>query len=269
MTELPASARLKLAQIIGQANDAQDAASSAHRRIGELRAALSEASGPRAGDLEHELARLSGLRDQQRERHSALAGLAANVSNWLRGVPGTSTLEPARIKLIKPKDGETLSKAVLRIRAEIAQAQSELKAARTAPPTRAELKAKAAQQVLRLVQEGKPRITSTGELDFSANTHGIGARKVASIVAWVDPDRVLAALARDIDQMPEQQNAMSGDKKKTIMARLTADIDRLERDEEALIEQAQAEGVDIARRAMAAPAAVLGVVLKTREANAA
>lgn len=270
MTELPHGARLKLAQIVGQSNDARDAAASANERIKQLRTALADPGVKNAGDIEHELARLSGVRDQQQRRHSDLSTLAGQISNWLRQLPGNVVLEPARVRLAKLNDGETLSKAIARIRTQITKIDSELKAARTAPPTKAELKAKAAQHVLKLVQEGKPRISpQSGEIDFSGAAHGVGARKVASMLAWSDPDGLLRALERDIDAMQEHPNAMSGDKKKTIMARLTAELDQLERAEENLIEQAHADGSDIARRALASPQAVLGVVQRGKEVRAA
>lgn len=269
---LPQAAQSKLLQLAGQADDAGEAARSAVRRIGDLRGELTEATSAKAAALEHKIARLQIVRDDQQRRHQNLSTLVSSLKQWLSQVPPGTSLEMARVKLTKMKDGETIPQAIGRLRQDTLRVRDELRVAQAAPLPKADLKEQAWKAVLKLAAEGQPKISAAGKelkVDFSGSGFGVSSHRIACIAAWMNPDAMHAALQADIDALPEHQGAMSAQEKVTKVAKLTADLDSLERSEEALIEQAASDGMEILRRPTASAPAVLGVVVKVKEFKAA
>jgi hypothetical protein len=92
---------------------------------------------------------------------------------------------------------------------------------------------------------------------------------IATVLAWLDPDRFVAALEREIDTMPEAALTLTATERAQRIAELSKHIDELERSEEALIEAAQTQGVEVARRTDCSPPCVLGVRIAQPKAQAA
>ncbi len=65
-------------------------------------------------------------------------------------------------KVPGPREGESLSDAILRLRHEIGMARGELQQIKTAPPPAAEIKAALVAEVDRMAAEGKPRVSIDG-----------------------------------------------------------------------------------------------------------
>ena len=86
-------------------------------------------------------------------------------------------------------------------------------------------------------------------------------------MAWLHPEAMAKRLEAEVDALPEPKLALSTDEKKKRAVELTAQIDKLERTEEALIEVALSQGLDVIRRSNASPAAVLRVVVKPKKAE--
>ena len=83
---------------------------------------------------------------------------------------------------------------------------------------------------------------------------------IVGLMAWIDPDRMAQRLEAEVDALPDDE-AMTDDEQREALADLDAEIDALERNEEALIEAALERGVDILRRSSVSPPCVLGVKL--------
>ena len=76
------------------------------------------------------------------------------------------------------------------------------------------------------------------------------------LVSLLGPASIEAALLRDIESIPE---GLAPAEKAARLAEIEAELDRLEREEEALIEASAESGEPIPRRADANPAIVLGM----------
>jgi hypothetical protein len=186
--------------------------------------------------------------------------------------------EDAELRMRAPQapalpPGETLVAAIAHIRDEITAARNHRRAVETAPLPKADAKALAASHVAVLAGRGKPRV-EVGDTFKAVFTDpladfGVSADFVACTLAWLAPDRMLAALEVQIDALPEPRAPLPKAEREKRLAELTADLDRLDRQEEALIELAAAQGTDLMRRPDAAPAAVSGVVVAQAKAQAA
>ena len=83
---------------------------------------------------------------------------------------------------------------------------------------------------------------------------------VGLMTAWLDFERMDRALCSLVDDLPDGE-AMTDEEQTKALIDLDAEIDALERTEEALIVAAFERGVDILRRSSVSPQAVLGVKL--------
>jgi hypothetical protein len=110
-------------------------------------------------------------------------------------------------------------------------------------------------------QLAKPKITITpdGKFDASFGNPNQDSLCIETVLAWLDPDHFIAALEREIDAMPQPAPTMTAVEKTQRMAELSLHLDQLERCEEALIEAAQEQGIEITRRTDCSPPCVLGV----------
>jgi hypothetical protein len=91
-----------------------------------------------------------------------------------------------------------------------------------------------------------------------------------ALSAWLDPARLIARLHDEIDAAAgDDQLRLSSSERDRLIAAMVAVIDDYERQEEALIEKAGDAGQLIERRHDASPAAILGVRVTKRKAEAA
>jgi hypothetical protein len=89
-------------------------------------------------------------------------------------------------------------------------------------------------------------------------------------MAWLDPDRMIAALERDVEALPHNDDALPLSERAAKLAELQDEIALLEAREESLIERAAKDGVQIERRPEQSPSSILGVrIAKPAAARAA
>ncbi len=278
MRELPLAAQNKLSAIERAAEDAAALVQASLSRARQLSAALSAAeAGEIPGDivgLTRELETTRAAQSARQARYSTIMGCLNAVRVWAEGQPPHVVLEPAPVA-VEPPEGEPLPAVIDRIRATLTATVTELRAVERAPLPVADLKAAMRQQVAALADRGRPSINiERGALEINfrrqqSTIPGTTPDDVAASLAWLDADLLIARLDAEIDALPTPPLALSAADKANRRAALTARIDTLERQEEALIEMALASGQDVVRRANASPAAVLGVRARARAGRAA
>jgi hypothetical protein len=265
---LPDQARVKLLLLAGLRDDALDMAHGAQGRLNEIGR---RRGGPSADDPN--VARLSALIATQNDRHETLAGLVAGCVRWLRALPAGAMLEPVSSKPPDLEAGQSPEAAVMRLRARIAELSVErLKVSRATEP-KAEVKrqlrlsldaiAKRAKPSLKLERGRCEPVFSDPRRDF-----GLTEDYAAGLLGWLFPKQLAEAVDAMVDQLPDHAAVSSADQAKKL-AVLSTEIEALERAEEAMIELALAQNVDILRRRNADPAAVLGVAAASQAAAAA
>jgi hypothetical protein len=213
--------------------------------------------------------RVRASQDRHRLRHDEIHALCTHVRQWLASLPADAALEPAPPVNARPIKGETVAQAIERLRDEIAAASQHLLTVKRAPPTRSELKASAALLVKQLAARGRPTVSagSNGLAVAFAPLRGDTVAhydEFASLVAFVASDLLTRALEKEIDALPQEQTPMPKAEQDKRASELAEQLLGLERIEEALIDSAQAQGQDIARRENASPAAVLGIVVAVK-----
>lgn len=258
---LPTAAKMKLVELQGAAQDAADAAASAQRHIADIDRAA--AAGEPSELTLAELKRHRAQRDHQSNRHRELAGLVAHVSTFMQS-HRTAVFEHGRVAPVQLQDGETVQQAVARVREAIRAAKAELTLVDAAPLPRAHLIARARKHVDALAERGRPKIgydRKTGEftVELISDAYGPSSNRIIPVLAWFDREKLLARITAQINALPEPKLALSPDAKRERVASIKASIDAMERQEEALINRAASEGVEILRRPNASPLAVLGI----------
>jgi hypothetical protein len=267
---LPRRARNKLTSLQGIAADARDAASSAQRRISDLNFTLTaqELTAEDADSMREEIGRLQTVRDQQTARHAVFSAITTSVQQWMVGLPRGTSIEPAPPIDAKPRKGETPADAVKRVRQEIAELQSEWRAAKTAPQPKSVLKEQAKEQVRAFAERGRPRVVvDKGSLTIGftpQSSFGFGDNRVAEIMAWLNEEAFTKRVLAEVDALPEPPLALTNEERDRLMQRLSGRMDALERMEEAFIEQAQQAGTEMLRRPDAGAPAILGVATQQR-----
>jgi hypothetical protein len=269
---LPGAARAKLLTLQGTANDARDASASAQARLRGLQDQLSSStlSDEQQDGIEREIDRLIAVRTKQNERHAALLAVVDGIRRYLQALPRGITLEMVRHPTPKLLKGENNSAALSRIRNEIADLKQQRQAVASASLPKSVMKAAAKRYVEEMAARGRPRVA--GDSDGFKATFGDtktfapqGVRAAAELLCWHDGPGVLARLEAEIDALPTPSLVLDTEERATRLAELTSDLERLERDEESLIEQAWDDGSEVLRRPEANPAAILGVRIKQRQ----
>lgn len=267
MAQIPTLAQIRLDRIETRAMEAHDAVASAARRASELSKALGTAPASEIRSIEGEIARLQGRLAELQERHRHLANLTANVRYWLAGAAGdyemAKTPKPARQK------GETLGQAVARVRAQIRElAAQRVRILQCGVPT-AELKEQASAFVRTQQERGKASLSFGHGQTFTATFNAMidggwsAQQDVAAYLAWIDGAALERRLHEMLDKVPQPALTMSSAERASKLAAIEAELLASERDEEALIEHAEEQGLATARRLDADPRAVLGIVIAT------
>ena len=88
-------------------------------------------------------------------------------------------------------------------------------------------------------------------------------------MAFLFPDQLLSALCREVDLVSDDANSLDDATRATKLATIAADMLAVEREEEALIVQAEQAGNQILRRPDADPRAVLQIELITAASRSA
>lgn len=271
MRELPKRAKAKFLRLADAENEAADVLRGTVNRESELNRVMLLRSGGNLEAEEAELSRLQGLRAQQHRRHTEMSNSVMRVRRFMMELPAGIEIEDAPREKTQPQKGESWSDAINRVRREIATLQSNVRETLKAGPRAADLKRAAKNYVKGLTDIGRPRIIATHEafeLAFESGSFA-GVPNMRAILAWFDPDTLLARLEDEIDALPVPALTLSLKEKNERLTVAKANLLSLEREEEALIESAADDGHHVTRRHDADPRAILGVRIKRRKAVAA
>jgi hypothetical protein len=253
--ELPEAARAKLSDLEAQRCIAEDLLRGCAQRINSL---------PREAVELRE--RLVVERDKHAERHRSLSMLVSRCNQFWMELRGNVALECAPAVEIKLKASETCAAALAATREQIAGVQQQIAAARRAPLCRSSQEEAIRAHLARLVQRPKVGFDARGGALVTWVEDMATMDGVLGLLAFVlGPEQVAAAFARDLE--PEAAGAVSPLEREKRISELSVSLLSLERTEEALIERAASEGIELARRGDASPVAVLGVVVVNANAR--
>lgn len=269
--ELPKRAKAKFTRLADAEIEAADILRGTVNRASELNRVMLLRSTGDIEDEKAELSRLQALQAQQQRRHTDLANSVMRLRRFFMELPASIDLEDAPREKVQLHKGESLSDAIKRVRLEISAAQSDLRKLSQAGPRAADLKRAARNYVMRLAETGRPKITATHEkFEIEFQTGGFTlAPNVRAIFSWLDPNALIKRLEDEIDALPVPALTLSLKEKNERLAVAKTKVLILEREEEALIEAASADGQQIVRRYDADPQAILGVQIKQKKAVAA
>jgi len=158
--------------------------------------------------------------------------------------------------------------------------RDELAGVERAPFASSYCKAQARQHVERLAERGKPDVAALIRFDediawpkenVRSQVYTEPQRALAfaelvdpvSILAWLDPAKLIAKLDAEIDRVSDDKHALSVEAREMKAAELQTALLEIERQESALVWTAQQQNLPCEHRADCAPAAILGVALLT------
>jgi hypothetical protein len=220
---------------------------------------------------------LESMREDLDEMNAAYAdGAAGGLLSLVRAL--NEFVHRSRIFVLAPKEVPTLRKGeTLRIAIENRRRRLRELAADREAVSRAPLPSTTAKQVVRkqleelaargrpdvfgLIERGQgklewpmvPEMPTTTELPRSMRVD------TAALIAWALGPALVQAIEREIDEIADDERALSADQRRAKLNEIAADLLAVEREEESLIEMAEAEGLPIHRRSDADPRAVLGL----------
>ncbi|WP_136626025.1 hypothetical protein [Bradyrhizobium macuxiense] len=223
-----------------------------------------------------ELVRRTQRRDLNGSRWNNLSAVVTNCETCIRTKPNGAAIvmRPA----IEPnlKKGETVIDALERLRRRARELQADLARVRAAPWPSGLAKERMRKQIDQLAEAGRPiahhAIDHGEDIAFATTTYqvpianvdpsAIGfaeVRDALALVAWLHRDTLTAALDREIDEVADDKAALTREQRQKAEAQILADVLATEREECALIEAAQDDGITIDYRVDCDPRAVLGI----------
>jgi hypothetical protein len=289
LSKLPPVAKLKYNRLTAMSSDAEALIMASIERTKPLSVALDDAlrrleyidakadpDGAKAieaeiEDLRDQLRRL----DRERSTRQAAKANCDQVLSALREVflLGGRLVFPVHAVHIeaRPQEGETLSDAILRTRTEIAVAQSELTAVRHASGTLEELGIQIIEEIARKAARGRATVNVNGgklsiawpdviALAPKGTVLSAPMGAASDMLCWLHQKEIAQKLFGDlVDQQRESGPGISEAERAARIKELEARVMRLEHEEECLIEQALAQGVEVHRRTGASPWALLSI----------
>jgi hypothetical protein len=258
--QVPDQAKQRLDELTMQRDLALDQTKALQNRINML-------TDGEVNDLRQ---RLVSEQSKQALRANHLQRLVSACNQWLfqlRLVPGTSLeVHPPLNLTIKT----SLPHAVEATRRQIADLQKEIAKVRSAP-LKVSSKREAARAYLeRLAQVYAPKIVFDGRGGAKATWREnmvVSKDEILALIVWALGPNGPAELveAFQIDEEPEPEDAVSPLEREQQLSKFANTLLQLERQEEALISCAGADGHEITRRPDANPMAVLYLRIVTQE----
>jgi hypothetical protein len=211
---------------------------------------------------------------------AASAALSA-CETWLRdGRPHGTVLEDCdgpEPKLLKGENG--LLDAIENRRRRVRELRADLHRIASAPFPSSHAKARAREQIEALAMLGAPSVSRLVELDgpvefqtqrVQSEVHG-ERRSLAftevpdtvALVAWLHRDALVKRLDAEIDSEADDKAALSHEARQKAEAEVMGDLLAIERDECALVWQAQSENLPAEHRPDVSVAALLSIALVT------
>jgi hypothetical protein len=250
---------------------------SEHNRMGLQGRGLSEDAGEvRAAKLQ--IASLREDLDDLNARYSdpnnsIMAILVSKLEEYIRSHRLFGLVQRAEPVIRK---GESLPSAIEARRRRVGELKADLKQIELAPWPSKLTKARAREQLAELAKRGRPDVFALVErFDVIAwptlpqrtihTADGKGSVTLpetldaSALMAWALGPALVAAVDREIDELSDDDKALTAEMRKQRAAEISAEILAVEREEESLIEMADAQQLPIIRRTDADPRAVLGV----------
>lgn len=165
--------------------------------------------------------------------------------------------------------GVSLPAAIESRRRRIRELDADLKSVKSAPWPSRLTKRRAHEQIVELSKRGRPDVFALVErfetigwpmIPTASDDPPAAARvDAAALIAWALGPALIAAIDREIDELSDDQKALTKEQRKERQDQILADRLATEREEESLIERAETEGLPVSRRSDADPRAVLGI----------
>jgi len=201
-------------------------------------------------------------------RHAARARTdaqtLAQLKSWIERQAPSKILQPVApppLRANRMNVGAVLEKT----RARIAELAAELAVRQRATLARADIEAAIKAHVAELAAQARPTIDTASGLRITWP-----ARVTAvQTLAWLDPAALAAAVAREIPPSAGKGKGVSESERASAVKRLKFELLAIEREEEALVTLALANGVDAVRRPTADPRAVLQIEVTKATAKGA
>lgn len=221
--------------------------------------------------LEKQNAEIAALRAKEEaasKASQAVFGPLQAIEDWIEDYAGAEFKTFDATPKMKRKASEDWSATAKRLRDEVAELQAERHRVASAPIPADEAKAAMRREIEALAEAGMPDVGRCLEghsirwptkklLGANGGLLVFDFLDVQALVAWLDRDRLIARLEDEIDAMADPAEALTDAQRQKEDARLRAEVLRVEREEEAAISAAAAEGTTIPRRRNADPRAVL------------
>jgi hypothetical protein len=159
-------------------------------------------------ELDAATADLNRVRHQQQQRvvyQRSLGGLLGRLLGFIGPLPPTTPVEMLPPVQPELQPGESVPAALMRVRKEFLMAQSELSAIRAAPLATADVKRMATEAVKKFAA---PSLNfDGGELRI------VWPKDPVAFLAWVEQERVVSGLHKQIDALPTSVDALSAAEK--------------------------------------------------------
>jgi hypothetical protein len=218
------------------------------------------------------------------EAWRAPARALQNVETWLKsGRPGGTTLQDYEGQPPKLNKGEDVLSALERTRRRGRELQADLHRIESAPYPSSHAKRRMREMVEQLAMRCGANVSGLiehgdGKLEFKrellrVQMHNIPKAPAAigyletvdpcAVIAWLLKETLIKRLDAEIDSEADDKAALSEEARAMAAAEAQGDLLAVERDEAALVWQAQAQNLPCEHRADCAPCAILGCVLLT------
>lgn len=249
-------------------------------RIGEESLAPARSKAEAARET---LDRLRAEHDRRVAASQPIKSLNFELGRYVeRILPSVAVIEPAApVAAPALRKGENYLDAVSAQRSKLEKLRDDLAAVESATLPADEAKKIARRQIAELAEKGRPNVLQLieGRREFSFAKHFVGAPFAygadgqivgragrngyepdsIALLAWLFEPQLVAAVEKEIDSAADPSSALSDEQIAKKRGQLRAAILLAEREEEALIEAAEAAGIAIARRLDSDPRAVLGL----------
>lgn len=223
---------------------------------------------------EDSLNRIRQQLDVHGGRSAVLSALVSEIESYLRSAGREITELPAAPKP-SLKKGENLSDAIEARRRRLRELSADRHRTMSAPWPSNVAKAKARAEIERLVAQCRPSVEALLETRDDgigwpgsyAQTVNIAGRPISVPMAsepwralpWLFQRELIAAIEREIDACADDAHALTAEQRAVQLATIAADMLAVEREEVALLDEANAETITVLPRSDVDPRAVLGL----------
>jgi hypothetical protein len=224
-----------------------------------------------SGEVRTTKLQLASLREDLEEitakysdrNNGVVAGLVSNLDDFIRSRRLFSLARPTEPTLRK---GDTLPSAIEGRRRRIAELKADLGQVERAPWPSALTKARARNELEELAKRGRVDVFGLVERGHAIVWPTLPKfddkaplLDTKALMAWALGPTLVSAVEREIDELSDDDKALTAEQRKQRTEEVRAEILAVEREEEELIELAEAQLLPVIRRTDADPRAVLGV----------